>query len=492
MLTDSPLTSFLLSAARVLWPGNTCWKYEPRKYQIEGVDFCLKRLYDAGQKGVGIFADPGLGKTFMTLLVLQRLRELKEVKRALVIAPLATCINTWPYEIQDLGFNFQHDLLHGAGKCKLFDTRQEIDIVNPEGLKWLVETGRRPWDIVICDESTLFKNFTAVRSRALRKLLKKIPRRMILTGTPTPNSYADLFGQIYILDDGDRLGKTLTMFRERFCRNEFVTANVSRWEFREERENDLLELLSDMVIRFDEKDHLNLPPLTFNKIWVELPPKIRRQYDILEREFFVALEEDKVLGATNAGAKYQMLKQLVNGGLYEHTQQGSRKKKDRVTHHIHTTKSDRLAQLHDELNHKPLLVAYQVDHDYERIEESLGRLPAIRSGVSRKRQSEYIQTWNQSKLPMLVVQPQSLSHGVNLQFGGSDVCWFGPTDQPEIYYQFNKRIHRSGQTKPVFIHLILARNTIDEAIISRIEAKGSRQEWLLGALKEYKRKRQTA
>ena len=457
---------------------------KPREYQLDTVNYCMHR-FDRGLSS-GIFADPGLGKTFMAYELIQQLRWFADVKQTLVVAPLQTCLSTWKQECQKFGFDLEVVVLHGNKKNELLHSGADVFVINPEGLKWLLEQNPR-FDFAIMDESTLFKRWSAVRSQRIRNLLQGVKYRLILTGTPIPNSMIDLYPQIALIDpEGEALGKNISWFRTKYCRRGGY--NQWGWEFRREKEQEVLDRIAPFIVRLDENDHLDLPEFRINPIWITLPNNIMKKYKTLERRLFLALDSGESLISKNAGAAYQACKQLANGGAYEYPNEDNRRKSERRTHHIHYTKIERLQDLHEEINHAPLLTAFQYDHDADRLSERFENVPLINGATPKKTSSRLINKWNQKRLEMLAVHPASLSHGVNLQFGGHHLAWVGLTDNPEQFFQLNKRLHRSGQERATTAHLILARDTVDEAILNRLNDKEKDQNRMLHWLREYRKK----
>jgi hypothetical protein len=467
--------------------------FTPRTWQTFSRDWLLNRLYTERVSAGGLFVDPGLGKTAITLMALQDLKALGEVKRALVVAPLPVCYSVWPLQIAEHGFPLTWSLVHGTPKQRLkaLHAPADVHLINREGLPWLCKQQFEPFDFFAADESTSFKSWKAQRSKAARWLAPKIRFRSILTGTPSPNSYADLHGQIYLLDGGETLGKTATYFRSQFMHRGGFQGR--EWIVNEGVDKEIEKAIAPLVLRLDAADHLDLPPLIKNKVWVDLPPEIARAYKQIERELFAALDSGEQLTASGAGAKYVLCRGVANGGAYVG------EKDCRTAVHVHDAKLERVADLVDELGGKPVMVAYQFDHDLARLRRKFkdpkkypvikgrGCKPGGEPGPTPAEVASIIDRWNAGKIHVLLVQPQSLSHGANMQKGpGRDIIWFGPCDSLEIDDQFNRRIFRQGVTGQVRVHYVLARGTVDTAIITRLEDKGERQKKLLDTLNTYR------
>lgn len=456
-------------------------------YQKRGVDLILDRFFLEGKSGFGLLLDPGLGKTAITLSAIRDLRGLGEVRKTLIVAPLRVVYSVWPREVSKWGFRCRVSIVHGTPKQRTAALQADADLylINPESIPWLEKTfNLEGFELIVLDESTKFKSWTAKRTKSLRRLLKTNPaiRRLILTGTPVPNTLADLFPQVYALDDGETLGKSLTFFRTRYMRQGGFKGH--EWIFREEMRGVFEEQIAPLVLRLAAKDHLQLPPILYNPVWVDLQPEPFAKYRQMERELFVLLDSGEDLLASSAGAAYAACRQLANGGIYEYLPTD-----ERITHHVHDQKVDALEDVVEELSGKPILVAYQFWHDLERILRRFPGSPAINGKTPAKEADAIVDRWNAKQIPILLVQPQSLSHGVNLQGGGNDVAWFGLTDQLEIYLQLNCRLHRQGVEGTVRIHHLLTANTVDEAIHDRLKSKDRSQQALLESLAKYRESR---
>jgi SNF2 family DNA or RNA helicase len=438
-----------------------------------------------------LFLDPGLGKTSITLAALDTLREQKLMRGALVIAPLRPCYLVWPEEIKKWA-DFNHlrtAILHGSRKEEALRSRADLYLINPEGLRWLFQkvgtlrSDAWPFDVLVVDESTKFKHTNTQRFKELRAPLAKFRRRYILTGTPAPNGLMDLFGQIYLLDLGHALGQYITHYRMKY----FNAGGFGGYEWFLKKGADKLiyDRIAPLVLRMDQKDYLELPPLIETDHWVELPPEALRVYSDLEVKFIAELNSGKVKAAT-AGAAVTKLRQVANGGVYlDEVVNGKRR-----SEHLHDAKTDMLVELLEELSGQPTLVAYEFEHDLDRIKlalkrEGFGDVPHLGGGVSAARAKAIADDWNAGKLPVLLGHPQSIAHGLNLQKTGRAVIWYSLTWDLELYDQFVRRIWRQGQTSRVFVHRILARDTVDVAVLAAIGAKAKVQGALLDALRKY-------
>jgi SNF2 family DNA or RNA helicase len=463
-------------------------RFIPHNYQGDGIQFLQENLHAA------LFADPGLGKTAMVLHFLERLWWRCGCRlRVLVIAPLRVVYSVWPAEIDKWDLILPYQILHGKHKEALADHRvSTIDLLNVENIFWLFEQNRPlGYDVLIVDESSKFKSYASKRFKALKRRLPEFDRRIILTGTPSPNSLEDLFSQVYIMDRGDALGPNITAYRRSFF---YPTQyrNFVEYQPRAGAAEEIQKRVAPLVKRIDAETNLDLPELLENTIEVELPAKARRVYDDFEKRLFAELEihsgEEKAFALSSAAVAYNVCRQIANGRFYEPPKvlELAQSTKDRKVISLHTAKLDALGELVGELQGKPLLVAYHYKHDLERLLLRFGKkTPVIGGGVSAKEGARIVNRWNRGEIPLLFGHPQSMSHGINLQGAGNDVAWFALTDNLENYLQFVRRVYRQGIKGQVRVHHIIARRTVDEAILQRIKAKDGDQKALLTALATY-------
>lgn len=454
-------------------------KATPHDYQKEGIEFIIKRAT------AGLFLSPGLGKTLIMLLAFLLMKRKGYVRRMLVIAPLRVAHSVWPKEVQkwDQLHGLRTVVLHGPAKDDLLRSNADIYVINPEGLDWLVKAMPREflWDVLVVDESTRFKHAQTQRFRTLKPLLPKFKRRYILTGSPAPNGLLDLYGQVFILDLGGKLGPTFSKFRNSY----FDPSGYMgyQWVPRAGTAEKIYEVLKPLVLRMDARDLLELPPIIGIdpplRVEVELPPQARRAYDEMEK-LLVTQIEDGVVTAANAAAASTKCRQIANGGLYTNLPGAAKE-----WAHLHEAKVDAVQEIIEELQGQPALVAYEYEHDLDRLRARLGDVPHIGGGVSSKRFREIEAAWNEGSLPVLLAQPQSVAHGLNLQGTGATVIWAGLTWDLEVYEQFYQRVWRQGQKEKVIVHHVVAKDTVDEAILGAVAKKDRTQRALLTALKEY-------
>ena len=466
------------------------WK--PHDYQSKVLD----AMDDTGK--LALLLDPGMGKTSICLEDFRRRLDFMDAKRALVVAPLKTCQGVWPLEVKKWK-QFAHmsvQVLHGVGKKVERADAADICVINPEGLEWLVKNAKHFkswWDVVYVDESTMFKTASSKRSKNLYKVLHKlrggISYRFILTGTPAPNGVADLYGQFGAMDP-DILGRTLSAFRRDFKFNSRNAPWGTIWEPSKESADLISEAIAPHSIRLDASDHLNMPDLVITKRIVKLPPAARKVYKSLEEDMFAEVDEGEIM-AVNPGVLSAKCRQVANGAIYLSPDGAAATEETRKVEYLHAAKAAELGSLWEELGRKPLLVAYEYKHDLTTIKHYMKdqfkfEPRYIGGGVPTEEGQASIEQWNAGELPMLLVNPQSAAHGLNLQTGGHHLCWYSITWNLEHYIQLNGRLWRQGQEEGVFVHHLVAEKTIDEVIFRAIENKNKTQLKLLTYLKEYR------
>jgi SNF2 family DNA or RNA helicase len=479
--------------------------WRPHAGQRKAVRFLIE--HGAG----ALFADPGVGKTSAVYAAFRFLKKQKLANRMLVIAPLRPAQMTWPAEAEKWNefSEFSVAVLHGKDREKrLFDTANDVCVVNPEGLDWLLDArqaksggGRmnvvcdlkkfkaHGFDTLVIDELTMLKRTNTVRFKTLRAVMDTFSRRWGLTGTPAPNGLLDLFGQCFVLDGGRSLGRYVTHYRNTFFD---LGYDGFTWKLKDGAEEKIYERLRPLVLRLAAEDYVDMPDLVENVIKFELPAAARRVYDELEDDLISMLESGSKVVAANSAAASSKIRQVCNGGVYiEDLPVGVPTPTNVVRSgkpwaHLHNGKTDLLEELLNELQGTPVLVAYEFKHDLERIQKRFGLdVPHIGGGTTEKRAKELEAAWNAGELPMLVGHPQSIGHGLNLQHAGNHVCFYAPIWNLELHDQFIGRVRRQGSVhKRVFVHYLVARDTIDEAIMWSLKAKAKEQDALLGALKK--------
>lgn len=490
------MQSTLFKLLSILW--------QPHAYQKKAVKFLLEHAAAA------LFLDPGLGKTSIVLAAIKLLIKKKQISKVLIIAPLRVCQAVWPAELEKwTDFEgLRMVVLHGKDKEELLKVDADIYVINPEGLDWLMQptkkrspkTGKisvtidmRRWkkfgfDTLVIDELSKFKHIGSTRFKLMKEVIKTFGRRWGLTGSPAANGLMDLFGQCYMIDEGRTLGPYITHFRRKYFLPGFDSAYS--WVLREGADQEIYARIKPLALRMAAEDYLDMPKLIENNIKVELPDSVRRIYDELESDLITKLDEGKVTAATS-GAASMKCRQVVNGGIYldqEVIALVKLPKSKREWVDLHDAKTDAIEDLVDELQGSPLLVAYDFNHDFARLQKRLGDVPYIGSGTTAKELKIIEAKWNDGKIPVLLAHPQSAGHGLNLQGACHHVAWHSMTYDFDLYDQLNRRVRRQGQQEShVFVHHIMASGTIDELILQVLKSKNRGQQALFQALKKYRK-----
>lgn len=440
----------------------------------------------------GLFLKPGLKKTSITLKALSTLKKAGLMKHALVVAPLRVCAVTWPGEVKK--WKDFHGLswvfLHGDNKDLELEQDVDVYLINHDGLDWLFEGNRfkqKKFDTLVIDESSKFRNTRTLRFKMLKRVLLTFKRRWILTGTPSPRSYLDLFGQIYILDLGKALGKFITHFRINYFTP--LDRNGWRWELKRGAKEMIEELIAPYVLVLEAKDvNLKEPEQVPNIIRVELPKQVRELYDELEEDLITYIDGRVPITAVNLGVLYGKCAQIANGGIYHPREPGIRE--PRKWTNVHDAKIVAVKELLRTLT-TPALVVYDYAHDLSRLQKAFPRAPRIGGGVNMATSIQLVEKWNASQIPLMLVHAKAMSHGLNMQFGkGNNVIWHSIPDDFEDYEQLNYRIGRDGANYgKYFTHHIVARDTVDEVKMRRLRKKDRSQSGLLAGLKIYAKNR---
>lgn len=455
-------------------------KFKPHKYQ----ERAIREMFE--QPELALFLDPGLGKTVCSLTTLIDLKNAGYAKAMLVICPLRPMLSTWPAEILkwDHLKNLRLSILHGPNKDHALEQEADVYLINPEGLSWLYaklsKFAKYPFDMLVVDESTKFKRTNTQRFKILKKMLPKFESRYILTGTPAPQGFLDLFGQIYLLDQGDRLGKYITRYKEEYF---FPTDYMKyKWELKKGSNKKIINKIEDIVIRLSSRDYLELPELSLVDHWIDLPRRARKEYDELALECILKLEEGLVT-AGNAAVLSSKLRQVANGGIYL----ADEEKGKHVS--LHYEKADYVSDLIEEMSGQQVLVAYEFKHDLHRIKVTLLRKLGINvnhigGGVTANKAKEAEDKLNSGESQVLLCQPSSVAFGFNFQ-AANNVIFHSLPWSLDLYEQLIQRVWRQGQEKRVFVHRILAKNTVDEAVVASLAGKGEVQTSLLESLKKH-------
>jgi len=438
------------------------------QYQLHAINFIKN------EKRCLLAISMGLGKTISTLTAVNDLIDSFTIHKTLIIAPLRVANSVWAQEAElwDHTKHLRVSICTGNERQRLTALMQDADIfvINRENVEWLVKVQKKwRFDCVVVDESDSFKNASSKRFRALRKVLPDTTHMILLSGTPSPNGLLDIWAQMYLIDFGERLGRTMTSYKDRFFEKDYMGYNFT---LREGSAGKIHDLLRDKVLSMSSEDYLELPDRISLVEAVDLPPSTLREYKDFETTLLATLPDGEEIEAMNAAVLAGKLLQYANGAIYTDE------------HHnwtnIHDVKLDALAEIIENNSGENVLVAYNFKHDLAKLQQ---RFP---SGVALDKDPNTVTRWQQGKIKLMFAHPQSAGHGLNLQDGGCLAVWFGLTWSLGHYQQFNARLHRQGQQRPVRIIHIIANDTIDERVVSVLSLKGAVQNNLLNALKRPK------
>lgn len=448
-------------------------KYKPHKYQ----EYATHRILDTNY--IALLLEMGLGKTVSTLTAIDLLlHDYFDAGRVLVIAPLRVADDTWAREVEKWD-HLQHlriskVLGSAAQRRKALKAEADIYVINRENVEWLVSELGTKWDFdtVVIDELSSFKNHQSKRFRALRRVRPLIKRVIGLTGTPAPNGLIDLWPQIYLLDQGERLGKTVTAYRERY----FIPAErdgytVYKWKQKKEAEQRIYEAISDIAVSMKAEDWLELPPRVDRTVSVKLSEKAMALYEQLERDLLLPYQDADVVANTAAVLSNKLL-QMASGAVYD---------EERGVKLIHDAKLDSLEDIIEAANGNPVMVFYNFKHSLSRLQERFKQARTLRKG---KDGNEDIKAWNNDEIPLLLLHPKSAGHGLNLQESSCQtVVWYDQIWSLEEDQQANARVHRQGQKRSVVVMRLVAEGTMDEDAAAALERKATGQEALMQAVK---------
>lgn len=449
-------------------------KYEPHDYQRYAIAFIESHPVSA------VLLDMGLGKTSITLTAINDLLfDSFLVHKVLIIAPLRVARTTWTAEV-DKWKHLQNLICSVAvgtesERRNALLKRADIYIINRENIGWLVEESGVlfDYDMIVIDELSSFKNHKAKRFKSLMKVRPTVNRIVGLTGTPAGNGLMDLWAEFRLLDMGQRLGRFISRYRDKFFipdkRNGQIVYSYKPLPNAEEA---IYEAISDITISMKAADHLNMPELISTDYLVDMDDKERKIYESFKKNLVIELSSDKELTASNAATLSGKLSQMANGAVYDEAGECCR---------IHDRKMDALEDLIESANGKPVLVAYWFRHDLIRIMERLKKAGVSFCVISS---DQSIKDWNNGKIAVGLIHPASAGHGLNLQNGGSILVWFGLTWSLELYQQTNARLWRQGQKSgTVVITHIVTRGTVDEQIVKALQRKELTQSALIEAVK---------
>lgn len=471
--------------------------WTPDKDQLKAVKWLLEHA------AAGLLADPGVGKTSISLAAIKILKKKKLVSKTLIIAPKRVMQRTWPEEIE--GWTDFKDLkmvtVYGPHRGQRLHDDADIFLTSFDMIPWLLDvektvmpSGKKHisvnrsafkklgFDLLVVDELSKFKNHGSDRFKMMRQVASSFGRRWGLTGSPAPRELGNLFGECLILDDGRSLGEYITHFRRAY-----YDQGYQRWQLtlKDGAEEQIYKKIRPLMLRLEAQ---GLPDPVANDIWLDMPDDARKIYTDMEKEFFTSLESGDI-DAANAGVALMKCRQLASGAIYTAKLADATGKRPLTV--VHEAKLDALEELVDELQGSPLLLAYEFQHDLDRLKQRFGKkMVHVGGGVSAKEETRLMDAWNAGDLPILAGHPASIGHGLNLQKGpGHHVAWFTPTWDYELYDQFNRRVWRRGQAAPrVFVHHLLMRDTADAAVRISLETKGAGQQALFDAMKRIRSK----
>lgn len=436
--------------------------FTPRPYQ--------QRIVDRIEKNESSFiiAAMGAGKTAATIAAMINKLNSFDVARILIIAPLRVAKEQWPSEFKkwENFSQFAPAVAIGTAQQRVSALNQnsEITVINRENMKWLVEHYGKKWpfDMIVIDESSSFKQQSTQRFKALKKIRKLSTSWVLLTGTPSPNSLLELWPQVFLLDGGHRLGKTFSGFRDKYFTSDFMGYS---WELRPGADNAIHEKIKDLCVIVES--YAGLPDRIDMTHKIDLPAPARAIYNAMKKDFLIELN-DTAIDAANAAVLAGKLQQIASGNVYNEL---------REVEKIHSAKINALSELVDETAGDNLFIAYNYRHERAAILNKFPHAVDIKSDGA-------VDAWNRGEIQMLLAHPASSGHGLNLQDGGRRVVWYSPTWSNELKLQLDARLHRQGQTKTTFVHTIIAADTIDDDIIYAVNNKKTLQDILIRALKK--------
>ncbi|MGL6202073.1 MAG: SNF2-related protein [Lachnospiraceae bacterium] len=422
-----------------------------------------------------------MSKTVSTLTAINDLMyDYFTIAKVLVIAPKRVAEDTWSTEVEkwDHLTHLTISKVLGSASDRKAALRATADIyvINRENVRWLVEYLGKAWnfDMLVIDELSSFKSNKSQRFKYLKRVLPLVDRVVGLTGTPAPNGLMDLWPQIYLLDQGKRLGKNITAYRSRFFYPSKMNGHiVYAYEPKEGADGAIHRLIEDITVSMKAADYLELPEKIMNDIYITLDPKVMKKYRQLEREQILQLDGDTIT-ALQAASVYNKLLQLANGSVYDD---------EKSVISLHDEKVEALKGIIEEAQGHPVLVFYNFKHDYRKLIKTFPKARTLNGSAD-------IKEWNAGKIDLLLAQPASMGHGLNIQAGGHIIVWYGLNWSLELYQQANARLYRQGQKKNVIIHRLIAKGTVDEEVIKRLESKDVTQDSLMESIKakieEYK------
>lgn len=449
--------------------------FKPYDYQRRAIDFIKETPYCA------LFLDMGLGKTVSTLTAFAELLDDCEVATMLVVAPKKVAEATWGDECAKWAHlqGLRVSVILGTEKQRMAAMKRpaEVYVTSRDLIAWLVARlgGAWPYDLLVLDELTSFKSNKAERFRAVRMVRPKCRRVVGLTGTPTPNGLKDLWAQVYCLDMGERLGRTVTGFRGRWFNSYGKGGITYRLDPKKGAEGEILARIADITLTMQAKDYLDLPPLIEQDVVVDLSPVARKRYDTFERERVMEFRREmegkpQQVVAGSAAALMSKLMQFAAGAVYDEAGEAVE---------VHAEKLERLAELIEEAAGEHVLMFYQFKHDVPRI---MAKLKGLR--VRKYEGADDLRAWNAGDVDVMLAHPASTAYGLNMQAGGHVIVWFGTGFNAELYTQAVARLYRQGQRHTTRVFRLVVRGTVDEDAARAVKDKLDSQTAVLTALKE--------
>ena len=438
----------------------TLTRSQMHSYQVTSVDK-IKTTHKCA-----LFQQCGLGKTVSALTAIADINP----KRVLIVAPLRVAKTVWHNEalkwehLQRLTFSICVGT--PAQRLSALNSNSQIHVINIDCLSWLVKDSavKPKYDMIVFDEFSLLKSHSSQRFKAAKVLCKNIERVVGLTGSPAANSIHDLWSQLFLLDSGERLFKTVSAFRAQWFD---VGYNQYTFKPKPAAMNEITAKIDDICLSMKAEDYLDMPAIVHNKILVEMSLPAQEVYKEIRKELIVEVDKETI-AAANAAVLVGKCIQIANGFLYD---------ENKNTLVLHQAKGDALESIISETN-APILLFYTFKADLQTIKQRFSQVQTLQDNSEQK-----VKDWNDGKIPLLACHPASAGHGLNLQQGGNVIVWYGLTHSLELFEQANARIHRQGQTKTVIIHYILAENTIDSAVLSALRNKEKVQDAVFNSLK---------
>jgi SNF2 family DNA or RNA helicase len=459
-------------------------KYTPRAYQVEALAHVTQHACAA------LFLDMGLGKTVVALTLVASLLDRAEIRAVLIVAPLRVIQLTWPQQVKqwDHTKGLSIATVHGLPSTRIAALKPGADIylINYENMIWLtewLEDNKAPFDAIIWDESSKMKNPSARRFKRMKPLLYRFHRNLILSGTPSPKAYLDLWSQFYLLDRGRRLESYVTRFRDMYF--EQVHPMSYEYKLREGAAERIEKAIEDITLSQSAVDHLDMPPRTVNRVLAPLPATLAEKYKILEKELFVRLGTLDV-EAFNAAALSNKCLQFTAGVVYAaQTFNKDGKPEPQRFESIHTTKLDALGDIIEGAQGQSVLVCFWYKSELAILRKAYPKAPTLDGATSAADAVRLVDEWNAGTVPVMFAHPASAGHGLNLQAGGHILVFTTLPWSLELYQQTVARLHRQGQTHPVIVHHLICPGTVDEAVESSLSSKDAAQSGLLASLRAY-------